>query len=116
MNLVFPAAESKSALRDSDCSPRRHLGQKILDDPFDRFLALPAIGIKPLVKVAFAMQERHCDHWHLKVGGSSNRVAGENAEAAAIGRDLGSDAYFHREIGDFPGRAIVSRGHAARWR
>ena len=78
--------------------------RKSSSNPFYRFLALPAIGIEPLIKVAFAMQERHSNHWHLKVGGSPNRVAGEHAEAAAVGRDLRSDAYFHREIGDLPGR------------
>ena len=74
----FPAAELNGALLDGDCDPRRHLGQEIFDDPLHRFLALPAAGIEPLVKVAFAVQQRHRNERHIEVGGSPNRVSGKD--------------------------------------
>ena len=66
-----------------DRSPLWHLGEEIFGDPFHQFLGLHAIGTKPLVKVAFKVQQGDGNRRCVDVRGRSNRVACENSEAAA---------------------------------
>jgi hypothetical protein len=68
--------------------------------PFGRQFLLPAAGVEPLMEVTFAVQERYRDHRQFHVGGRANRVAGEDAESAAVGRHCRIQGDLHREIGD----------------
>ena len=44
-------------------------------------------GVEVLPEVALPVQQRDADDRHAQVGGRAQRVAGEDAEAAAVGRD-----------------------------
>ena len=51
-----------------------------------------------LVEVAFTVDKGHGDEGDLEIGGGADGVAGEDAEASAVGGDGGVEANFHGEV------------------
>jgi len=122
-HVVAPGAQRDLATLDAHLRARRHLGEHRLRRPRLRLLGLPALGIEALAEVALAMHQRDRHHRHVAVGRRAHRVAGEHAEAAAVGRHRLVEADFHREVGDRGGvghvglvlmRAVASRGRGGR--
>ena len=53
-----------------------------------------------LAQVALAAGEGDAHQWQREVGGAAQQVPGQDAEAAAVGRDGRLQRDFHREVGD----------------
>jgi len=60
---------------------------------------LVAILVEMLVEVAFAIEQRDGRERHARVRGRTQRIAGEDAEASGIRRDVGRQRNFHRKVG-----------------
>ena len=64
------------------------------------------------------MDERDADHSQAEVGGTTQQVAGEDAQASRVRRDVALEGDLHREVGDV--RVVpllpyhVVHGHEAR--
>jgi hypothetical protein len=52
-----------------------------------------------LDEVALAMQQRDRDEWHAKIGGGTQRIAGEYSKSTAVGGYGLLQADFHGEVG-----------------
>ncbi|MDP1847730.1 MAG: selenocysteine-specific translation elongation factor [Solirubrobacteraceae bacterium] len=83
-----------------DPRARRHFRQPVGRRPGLRLLGLVAGAVQVLAEIALAVYQRHGDHRHLAIGGRADRVAGEYAQAAAVGRNRLVQADLHREVGN----------------
>ncbi len=99
-HLVAPRPQLHGAALDADGGPRRQFGQPLGGRPGERLLALRAVGVELLAKVAAPVDEGDRDHVQAAVGRGTDGVAGEDAEPARVGRNAGHQADLHREVGD----------------
>ena len=63
-------------------------------------LGLPAVGGEPLGEVPAAIEEPDPDEGQSELRGGLQMVAGEDAEAARVDRQVHVDAELHAEVGD----------------
>ena len=75
-------------------------GRTGLGRPDDVGLGLLAGGVEVLLEVAVAMHQRDGHHGGAGVGCRTERIAGEHAEAAGVGREVLAEGDFHGEVRD----------------
>ncbi len=68
--------------------------------PGHRCFMLTAGFVQALAEIAVAADQGHRHQRQFQIGGAFDGVAGEDAEAAAVGRDVGGQPDFHGEIGN----------------
>jgi hypothetical protein len=56
--------------------------------------------VEPLKEVALSMEERHTHERQSEVSSTPERVAGQDAQAPAVGEDLALESDLHREVRD----------------
>ncbi len=100
LDLVTPGAYPHLAFLDLHARPRREFMQAIRGRPGERLLRLRSVGGEPLAKVPSAMKEADRDHGQLQVGGGTDGVPRQHAQAAAVRGDTFLEADLHREVGD----------------
>ena len=71
-----------------------------LGRPAHRVGVLTTVRVEPLAEVALPVDERDADHSQAEVGGATQQVAGEDAQATRVRRDVALEGDLHREIGD----------------
>jgi len=107
LHVVAPGAQMHRPAFDRDRDARALLGQALLRLPALRLLGLVAVPVQRLAEVALAVHQRDRSERQRGVGGRAHRVAGQNAEAAAVGGHRGLDGDLHREVADV---ALACRG------
>ncbi len=81
---------------------RSHFGQLGFRVPLLRLLELISCGVKDLAKVSLAIGQGHGYHRGAQVGSGTQRVARQDSQTSAIGRDVWFQRNFHREV-RYPG-------------
>ena len=76
---------------------------------------LPAFGVDLLAQVTATAQQRDEDHRQSEVGARPDGVAGQHAQAAAVGVHLRAKGDLHRKVGD-PSVGEVGPDRLRRWR
>ena len=97
---VAPSADPHRSTGDRHKGARHHRFQYLFVAPCNRSLGLIAVGVQGLAKIAFTVQQGDADHRQAEIGCRAQRVAGKDAEAAAIGRHAGVKAHFHGKVSD----------------
>ncbi len=116
LDVVHPGAQLDGAPLDSHRGPHRKLLDGVVDRPHHGLLALTPLRVEALVEVALAVEQAHRDHGHAEVGRRPDGVAGQHAQATAVGRNPRRECDLHREVGDGPvaGQVRFARFHSER--
>ncbi len=99
--VVPPAANRYRAPFQGDRHNRLFRSQNAVRIPGLGLLRLhPGRGIQTLPEVALAIHQRDRRQGQAHVRCGSQRIAGQNAQASAVGGKLRSDGDLHGEVGD----------------
>ena len=95
-----PGANRELAALHLDGDRRAGGGQDCLGRPDDVGLGLLAGGVEVLLEIAVAMDQGDRHHGGAGVGCRTQRVAGQHAETAGVGREVLAEGDLHGEVRD----------------
>ena len=99
-HVVFPGANPDLPLFDLDRDAAVDRFEGAFGFPLLRLLGLLARGVEILAEISLAVDQRDGHQGRAQIGGGAERVAGQHAQAATVGRHVGIERDLHREVGD----------------
>jgi hypothetical protein len=111
---VPPGSYDDRSAFHQDRDPDGERLQELLGAPGRWLLGLVPLRAEALAEIPLALQERDAGDGNAQVGTGTEGVAGEHAQAAAVGRHGGLEADLHRKVGY--DRGVRFDGHRTRLR
>ena len=100
LDVVAPGTDHDAPAVDVNLAAGVEFREPSLGRPAHRVGVLTTVRVESLSEVALPVDERDADHSQAEVGGTTQQIAGEDAQSTRVRRDVALEGDLHRKVGD----------------